>query len=206
MKNIIYTKKYYAPKVNKKEVLRYMGCVEDDEGTIALIDECLSEIRDEATYRVCYSRFQISSEGDNIDLGFASVKSHSLAVCLKECDEIVLFCATVGRSIDRLIERYNIFSPSRAVVLQAIGSERVEALCDAFCTDIAKEEEAGGRKTRPRFSPGYGDLPLELQREIFLTLDPTAKIGVSLNENLFMLPTKSVSAIIGIKKEIKDES
>ena len=56
---------------------------------------------------------------------------------------------------------------------------------------------------RPRFSPGYGDLPLALQADVFWALDCTSKIGVSLSESLIMSPQKSVTAIIGIsEKEI----
>ena len=53
---------------------------------------------------------------------------------------------------------------------------------------------------RPRFSPGYGDLPLELQKDVFRVLDCPRKIGLSLNESLLMSPSKSVTAIIGIGK------
>ena len=56
----------------------------------------------------------------------------------------------------------------------------------------------------PGFSPGYGDLPLDLQREIFAALDCPKRIGVSLNESLLMSPSKSVSAIIGLGGEANE--
>ena len=205
MKNIVYTKIYNEPKVNKREILRYLGCDINDKRTLGMLDDCIDEIGGELTYKVCYSRFPIFRDGDLIDLGFAKTTSHSLGICLNECDEIILFCATIGHRIDRVIEKYSISSPSRATIIQAIGSERVEALCDEFCADVSEAEAAFDREIRPRFSPGYGDLSLELQRDIFASLDPTAKIGISLNDSLFMRPSKSVSAIIGIKKEQKNE-
>ncbi len=198
MKSNVYIKKYNAPKIDKKEVLRYAGVRDDDESVLSLLDRCIKETEQSFSYNACYTRYPVSIDGDSMDLGFARVNSHSLALCLCDCDEIVVFCATVGVEIDRLIRRYSLTSPSIATMLQALGSERVEALCDVFCADIEKEI---GRKLRPRFSPGYGDLPLELQREIFACLEP-CKIGVSLSENLFMTPSKSVTAIIGIKREI----
>jgi len=51
-----------------------------------------------------------------------------------------------------------------------------------------------------RFSPGYRDLPLTLQREIFTLLEPSRRIGLSLNASLLMSPSKSVTAIVGITK------
>ena len=98
--------------------------------------------------------------------------------------------------IDRLITKYTTVSPVKSLVFQGIGAERIEALCDAFCRYIEKEYS----KTKPRFSPGYGDLDLSFQREIFEVLQCSKKIGVTLNGSLLMSPTKSVTAIIGVKK------
>jgi hypothetical protein len=195
---MVFTKGYTAPEVDRKEVLRYARA-EGDETTLALLESCIAEAKDRFSYNVCYARFGIEIHGDEIDLGFTRTSSHSLAKCLDGCHEIVLLAATVGFGIDRLIEKYSFISPSRAVIFQALGSERVEALCDAFCNDLATEEERSGNTLRPRFSPGYGDLPLELQRDIFASLGCTRAIGITLGDNLFMNPTKSVTAIIGIK-------
>ncbi len=198
MEKKVYVKSYDPPRINKKEIIRYLGA-KDDRGIEELIDGCIAEAEGCLTYRLCYMRFPASVRGDLVDLGFATVSSHSLGVCLDGCDEIVLACATVGAGIDRLIRRYSLISPSRAVVMQALGSERVEALLDCFCQELSAEEADKGRVLRPRFSPGYGDLSLELQREIFSVLDPTKQVGVGLGLDLFMTPTKSVTAIIGIK-------
>lgn len=198
MKSTVYIKSYNAPEIDKKEILRYAGVNQPDRETLALLDRTIMESSDVFSYKVTYSRYPIRVDGDSLDLGFAKACSRSLSICLKECDEIIVFCATVGVELDRLIKRYSLISPAYAVMLQAFGSERVEALCDSFCADMAEEI---GRALRPRFSPGYGDLSLEIQRDIFSALQPQ-KIGVSLGENLFMTPSKTVTAIIGIKKEI----
>lgn len=198
MEKKVYVKSYDPPVINKNEILRYLGA-KDDTATLELIDSCVAEAESSFVYRLCYERFHIKAEGDSLDLGFTSVWSHSLGLCLDGCDEIILVCATVGAGIDRLIKKHSITAPSRAVVMQALGSERVEALLDVFCDELAEREEKTGRKLRPRFSPGYGDLSLRVQRDVFSALDPTKNLGVSLGADLFMTPTKSVTAIIGIK-------
>lgn len=199
MKSIIYKTSYKSPEIDKSEVLRYARSGADKD-SLALLDSCISEAQDLFSYNLCYGRFGIEVSEDEIDLGFTKVRSHSLATCLMGCHEIILFGATVGFGIDRLIHKYSITSPSRAIMLQALGSERVEALCDAFCRDISLSEGEVGNVVRPRFSPGYGDLSIELQREIFIALDLTKNLGIHLGDNLFMTPTKSVTAIVGIKK------
>ena len=201
---MVFTKGYTAPEVDRNEVLRYARA-EGDEATLALLESCIAEAEDKLSYNVCYARFGIEIYGDNIDLGFTRTCSHSLAKCLDGCHEIVILAATVGFGIDRLIGKYSLLSPSRAVILQALGSERVEALCDAFCNELAIVDEKNGNTLRPRFSPGYGDLSLDLQKDIFAALGCTKTIGITLGDNLFMNPTKSVTAIIGIKGK-KDEN
>ena len=201
MKSLVYIKNYNPPEINKIEVLRYAGVNEENDELLALLDECIVDSKDSFSYKVCYGRFKIEVCADEIDLGFSKTHSHSLARCLNGCEEIFLICATVGHKMDRLISKYSVISPAKAVMLQALGSERVEALCDMLCDELAAEEGERGFVIRPRFSPGYGDLSLELQKDIFSCLDCSKNVGVSLNENLLMSPSKSVTAIIGIKKE-----
>lgn len=200
MNNFIYTKVYSPPPVDKREALRYARAGEGDEIS-ALLQECIDEAEGRLTYKVCYGEFDISCVGEELDLTFAKTESRLLMKNLGGCHKIVLFCATVGVEMDRLIAKYAATSPAKSLMLDALGSERVEALCDLFNSEIAQTARDGRCKAHPRFSPGYGDLPLEIQRAIFAVLNPEKRIGVMLNDNLFMSPSKSVTAIIGIEKD-----
>ncbi len=196
MTNIIYKKIYEQPPVDTNEILRYCGCKDADSEFIAIVNELTHQASKGISCKVCYRIFDIQAENEYINLGFANVKSTSLAKNLADCDRIILFAATIGIEIDRLIQKYSRISPSKAVIMQAIGAERIEALCDIFCKEISEKFSL-----KPRFSPGYGDLPIELQKEIFAVLDCPRQIGLTLNDSMVMSPTKSVTAIIGIKKQ-----
>ena len=102
--------------------------------------------------------------------------------------------------MDRLILRESRKSMTMGLLLGAIGTAAVEALCDRFCKDVGDELAQKGELLSPRFSPGYGDLPLSLQKEIFSYLGCSRSIGLTLNESLLMTPAKSVTAIAGIKR------
>ena len=65
------------------------------------------------------------------------------------------------------------------------------------CAALA--EEFPGLALTERFSPGFGDLPLELQRQVTEALDCPRSLGITLGESLLMTPSKSVTAIIGMK-------
>lgn len=195
---MIYTKIYDAPHVSEREIMRYAGVKTPTEEITSLMNEAVEEASGVLTYKVCYGEFSVTVDNGMLNFGFASVHSVALAKNLAECSRVVIFAATVGLGLDRLIARYGIKSPSRALMLQAFGAERIEALCDRFSEDIGASDYKG-YSLKPRFSPGYGDLPLEFQREIFSVLDCPKMIGLSLNKSLLMTPTKSVTAIIGIK-------
>lgn len=194
----VVTRFFDAPAVSRKEIFCYAGCREGDSKVRELMEACLREAEDQLSYRVCYCKLPVAIQNDTLDFGVFSFHSSSLAKNLIGCNEAVFFAATVGIELDRRIERYSRLSPSKAVMLDAIGAERIEALCDAFCRDFSEEEKVF---FAPRFSPGYGDLPLEAQRDIFAVLGCEKRIGLALNDSLLMSPSKSVTAIVGIKEK-----
>lgn len=145
--------------------------------------------------RVCYDIFPVQSAGDSMmDLGFCTAASRSLCTLLHNSTRCVLFAATIGLDFDRYASRISRISQTDGWLMHAIGTERIESLCDAFEAYLRQ----GGFHLTPRFSPGYGDVPLSLQNDIFRVLDCPRKIGLTLNESLLMSPSKSVTAILGI--------
>ncbi len=188
-------KTFPEPALCRREILRYAGCREADRGTLALLESCLLEIKVQLAFRVCYETFPVDIQGSCCDFGAFSLNSAQLAEHLSACKNVIVFGATIGIEIDRLIQKYSRISPAKALMFQAIGTERIETLCDTFCEFLKAEQKLS---LRPRFSPGYGDLPLETQRDIFARLNCEKQIGLFLNESLLMSPTKSVTAFLGI--------
>ena len=189
----ILTKTFNLPPINKKEVLRYSGCSSNADSELLLrLDEAIEISSRSIDPRVCFCELDLT------DCDFPP--SLDLAKNLRDSKKIIIFAATIGISIDRLISRYSVISPATALLLDAIGSERIEALCDAF-ENYQKEKKAEeGYILRPRFSAGYGDLSIEYQKNIFELLNPASHIGLSLCESYLMSPSKSVTALIGIEK------
>lgn len=179
------------PPLNRREIFRYARAGDAGERENALLDDCLAELLPHLSYRVVWAEYPVKTDGSLLDLGFTETVSADLAKNLRDCGRIVLFAATVGFAPDRLAQKYSRISPVKALFLESIGNERIEALCDVFCREFPG--------ARPRFSPGYGDLSLTLQREIIAALDCPRKIGLTLNESLLMSPSKSVTAVVGMQ-------
>ena len=187
-------KAFAPPEVNEREILRYAKAREDDIKTLELLRECLEEALPKLTYKTVYTALDVKIEGDTADIGGIIIRSAALSKRLSGTRRAILVTATVGLGIDRLTAKYSRTSPTKALIMQAIGAERVEALLDTL-TDGLKEEY---EKLRPRFSVGYADAPIEAQRAITERLDTARTVGVFLSESLIMTPSKSVTAIIGI--------
>lgn len=194
----VYSLSFPEPDINKREIMRYMSSLGGGDEIIELIDECLAEARAMLQYKVCYTVLSAETNGDTIALPCGQIESKNLARNLSGCDKAIVFAATIGVGIDRLISKYSRLSPTKALCFQAIGAERVEALCDEFCEKMKSEYEKNGERLKPRFSPGYGDLPLATQKMIFALLDCPKRIGVTLGDTLLMSPSKSVTAFVGI--------
>ena len=198
---ILLTKAYPPPPIDRNAILRYAGTRETSKELEARLDDCITLASHAFSYRVCWREYPIRRSEDGVlDLTFAKTDSRSLCRHLDGCERIVLFAATVGLEIDRLVARQTALSPANALLLNALGVERVEALCDAFEAELAEKVAQEGGCIRSRFSPGYGDLPLELQHDVVAALDTPRKIGLTLNQSLLLSPSKSVTAIIGIQQ------
>ncbi len=195
MSLFVYFTELPKPKVNKREILRYMSCGTTDPETEKMLDRCLREAENAFSYRAVYCELPLTFDGDAVLLGDLKINSRDLKINLKGCTRAIVLAATVGLSIDRLILKYSRTSPAAALCMQAIGAERIEALCNDLCSELKAKY---GTPLRPRFSPGYGDLSLDIQRDIFALLDCEKRLGLTLNSSLLMSPTKSVTAFVGI--------
>ena len=205
MTDTVCIRAYTAPPVDRREILRYAGVRGEAADVEQLLDSCLKELEGQLTWKVCYRTVSMGDTGIAHSTVEALKASKTASDRLESCDFAVLFAATVGLGIDRLITRYAVTSPAKALLFQAIGAERIESLCDHFCAELARESEEQGFLLRPRFSPGYGDLPLTLQNDLFQLLDCPRRIGLSLGKTMLMTPTKSVTAIMGLEKRKENE-
>ena len=193
------------PAVRRDEILRYAGCPHPTEPDVCLMEECLSEMTAPGVlrYEAAALRCPVETDGRICRFPGIEVSSADLSGLLRSCREAFLFGCTIGVGADVLIRRYGAVSPAKGLMMQAIGAERVESLCDLLCSRLAENVRGEGLVLTRRFSPGYGDLPLSFQHSLFRLL-PLAKIGLTLNGGMMMSPSKSVTAVAGIFPDGQD--
>ena len=183
-----------------REAVRYLGYGKHavDDQTLRLIADSFGSLRTLSSRKSVYRIFDLEQEdGETVRFGSLTVKSKSLGKNLRGCDKIVLFGATLGIGVDQLLSRTSKTDMAKTVVLQACAAALLEEYCDECQERIRQEMESEGRYLRPRFSPGYGDFPIECQRDMVRMLDCAKSIGLTLTESCMMAPSKSVTAVIG---------
>ena len=199
------------------ETARYLGYKKlslPDEQISQLINESISELFDILKPQSVYEFFELevlqadSAQAEILPvIQFADVKiaSVDLARNLHGCTKVALLAATIGPQVDAAIRRCQTLNPAKAAVMQAAGAMYIEKFVDLVNDEIKKVvcgsvDSADGKELvcKPRYSPGFGDVSLEVQKDFFRLL-PCARIGLTLMDSLIMSPEKSVTAFQGIK-------
>ena len=111
-----------------------------------------------------------------------------------------MMAVTLGPAPDMLVRKAEVRDMMKAYTYQAVGAAMAEAWCDEINIKIVEEAKAKGLHARPRFSPGYGDFPLEVQKDFEKILDMPKSVGITLSDSLLMTPTKSITAVIGLSE------
>ena len=123
-----------------------------------------------------------------------SLGSEALSGLLAGSEAFTLMAATIGERLEERVDTLKEKDLGAAFILDAAGSEAAEQ-CANFVTSVLREQ-AGKKDCAPgkRYSPGYGDWPLEATPRI-LEYIPGDKIGISLTPSGIMLPRKSITAV-----------
>lgn len=190
-------------EVNEKEVLRYLGYgqTQAEERILEEIRDCGAQLLQAATPRAVWKHIPLSFPESGVSLGSLHVPGSDLRAHVTGCGEAVLFAATLGAGVDTLLERTARVDMSRAVILQAAAAALTESFCDEKEREISREAAERRLFLRPRYSPGYGDFPITLQRDILRILDCPKRIGLSVTDGCMLVPTKSVTAVIGLTRD-----
>lgn len=170
------------------DIFRYMGIPSNqaDSKTKSIVSAILEELKKASVPR------HIIKEAENV----SAFESESLSSHIKDCEKIYILAATLGTGVDTVIRKYLKTDIFKASAAQAAATYLIEKYCDEITASLKPD----GLYPKPRFSPGYGDFSLKHQGMILELLDAGKRLGITLTESSMMIPTKTVTAIIGFSQ------
>ena len=186
-------------QLNTAEVLRYMGCPPEqaDGALTAQVEACARELLAVIRPRWSWRTVSLTLEAGGVRLESGLLlPGEDLKAHLSGCGRAALFCATLGAEADGLIRRTERLDMSKALTLDCCASAAIEAVCDRIETEL--QGNFPGCSFPFRYSPGYGDLPLEVQGPLLDLLDAPRRVGLCATDSHLLTPRKSVTAILGI--------
>lgn len=125
---------------------------------------------------------------------------------IRGCKSVMVCAATFGEEFDRTLRKLQLEDMAGAVIFDSMAGEELERFCDESDSELIKgitATAAEGGQCRLcglnlRFSPGYGDFPLSVNRDIVTVLNASTRIGLCVTEDYILTPQKSITGIVGI--------
>lgn len=203
--------KYFEsiPAVPKREMilsrLGYRnGITELNTSDLTRIEECIRQGEGLCKPAGAYLNVPIwSKDSSSIILeNGVTFQSSSLLKLLKDSHSVVLMASTVGEGVsERVFNEVKNGNAAAGLILDSVASQTADSVLDWLVQLIAKILAREGRKlTKHRYSPGFGDLPLSYQKDIFEALQ-LEKLNMALTERFMLVPEKSVIAIAGVEEK-----
>lgn len=181
-------------EIDRKELKRRLQTCDERVPGIDY-EEFISLVREETSPRCSLRKTDVVHYDDGVDVGFGNIRSRNLMKNLEDCDSAYIMCVTLGPGADRLLKRAAVASVTRQFVVDAFLSAYVESICDHVQSGMEENH-----RFKARFAPGYGDFDITWQEKI-LEYGGGKEIGIDLTESKLMVPTKSITAVIGVKNE-----
>lgn len=186
---------------NRREILQYLsasGYADTELDTV--IDRALRLVEQAVRPKMLHDVFPCEPRDGGVTVGGRFFAGRDLQKNLTGCCEVILLAVTLGAEADLLLRREAVRGALPAAVMQAVLAEQTERAAD-LAQQRAIASHAAGKRTRARFSLGYGDTRLSDQERFFALLPISKRMGVTLTDGFLMLPSKSVTAFVGIVSE-----
>ena len=194
----MYTPSYFSIDkekvgIDEKELKRRLSVSGDFD--VSVYEKAVRDVLAESTPKACFVKVPVVADGDEISFPFVSFHSKDLSKNLSGCKEAFIFAVTLGHGVERLLSKVSRLSSADFFIYDAAGSALAESVCD-----VAEDMIKGDLSCKPRFSPGYGDLPLSVQRDVLSVLNAEKLLGITLTDTNLMIPQKSITAILAVSE------
>ena len=185
----------------KENALKYLGYLDNqvDSNTEILLNECLKEL-EQVTPKFMYQIYTLTHHPLTIKELNLTINYPDLIDLFDSCDRIVIIACTLGLQLDQQLRYYSKINLTKMTVMDALASSYIEIKCDEY-----EAKQNFGKRTF-RFCPGYGNVPLELNKNLANALNCSKHIGLTVQESNILLPQKSMIGLIGLGDNRKEKT
>lgn len=196
------------PRVDRAEMLRYLGYggqkIELD--LERRIERCVEELELSIDPKGVYRTFRVDATGtDSAGMPCIHLEGSEIVLTgrdiyrhLKDAAFCTVLACTLGMSCERKLRTLASQQALDAALFDAACSSYVEAAVEQMDRDVRAQAAELGLNANWRFSPGYGDCPLSAQPSILAALNASRLLGLTTTATNLLMPTKSVTAFIGL--------
>lgn len=188
--------------INKNEVLRYLGYrgQEIPHDIDALIDRLIEKALKTLSPSYTHMISDIEKTGSGLYLKGTSITltGNDIKKHLDGAEKCIILACTLGMKYESEMLKLQAKSVTEAVIFDSVGTALIEEVADRAEEKLLFPLKCEGYFSKFRYSPGYGDLPLDIQKDIINSLQCQKKIGLTLTDTNLLIPQKSVTAFIGI--------
>lgn len=196
-------------RLDRGEVLRYLGYSGQriDDSLLGRVDEMMQRCLRVSNPGYLYRVFPVRAEDGVIRLegSTLALRGHDISAHLEGARFCAVMAATAGLGNERELRRLSRLDSLDGMIFDAAGSALAESVADACNAAIMAEARGRGLFAKWRFSPGYGDLPLDIQPAIVRVLDADKRLGITVTDSNLLIPAKSVTAFVGWFDTPQDE-
>lgn len=180
-------------RVDREEALAFLG----HRG------QKLGDLRERLERAACLCEKELVPRGVYREMdaseALALLPGRDIARHVEGCTRVVLLAVTVGMQSEMLLRRERALSATDGLLVDACASSLVEQAANVLNAHIVEEATARNLAATSRFSPGYGDLPLSCQPAFLVASGADRALGIHATAAHLLVPTKSITAVIGLR-------
>ncbi len=113
----------------------------------------------------------------------------------KDSNEICVFIVTLNVEVDKKLRTLEKTDKLKYLVFDRVLSHLVEEKTENLQNEIKKELLKKNKYMLNRYSTGYGDWPIDVNKEIHQILNAN-RMGIFLTDRNMFMPSKTISGII----------
>ena len=180
-------------RVDREEALAFLGHRGQE----------LGDLRERLERAACLCEKELVPRGVYREMdaseALALLPGRDIARHVEGCARVVLLAVTVGMQSEMLLRRERALSATDGLLVDACASSLVEQAANVLNAHIVEEAAARNLAATSRFSPGYGDLPLSCQPAFLVASGADRALGIHATAAHLLVPTKSITAVIGLR-------